>query len=50
MFTLTEGGFGLENMSKTNLVLVLKPVKLGDCILWETLHNQRHTDTSKRTT
>lgn len=50
MFTLTEGGFGFENMSKTNLVLVLKPIKHGDCILWGTLHNQRHTDTSKRTT
>ncbi len=40
---MTRGG----SISKTNLVLVLKQ---EDCVLWRTLHNQRHTDTSKRTT
>lgn len=33
MFTLTKGGFGLGNMSKTKPVLVLEPIKQGDCIL-----------------
>lgn len=51
MFTLTEGGFGFDDawggISKTNLVLVLKQ---EDCVLWRSLHNQRHTDTSKCTT